>query len=213
MSTESEQQKCLFEWNQLNKHNAEREFARLLLDSVNQSSPVIDKFSQWLLAGTAATVALLISEMSSVVPFITLRGFKIAVVLLILSALLGLLAKRNAMLCQISLQMDANVRNGANSVLKQFDENSTEIQKRATELNIAIETELNYKKVVDELVEPMPWYVKKAAHRNAEKGFLDPNTNSKQTTKRLLRQGWYTLAQTVGYFFFVISVVYFANAA
>ena len=56
----------LFEWNRLNKENAEQEFASAFF-GMTSTSPLADKFSMWLFAGTGATSALLITQISTII--------------------------------------------------------------------------------------------------------------------------------------------------
>jgi hypothetical protein len=48
------------EWNRLNNENLEQDFVSEFFISMSSTSPLVDKFSIWLFAGTGATGALLI---------------------------------------------------------------------------------------------------------------------------------------------------------
>ena len=212
MSQDNEHIENLRSWNSLNKSNAEKELSRVIFESINGSSPVLDRFSQWLMAGTAATAALLISQIGSLVPIISMRGFKTALVMLIVSAVFGLLAKRNAIICQISVQIGRSIRDSANAIFLEFDKAKEEIDTRAAQAGLELDTDLSFSNVIEEFVEPFPWYLRWSVMRNFKKGLEDQNLGSKQTVKRLLRQGWYTFAQVFFYFAFALSTIYFAQA-
>ncbi len=74
----------LIEWNRLNKENAEQGFVSAIYQSMSETTATVDKFSLWLLAGTGATGALLISQIKSVLPYLSQQGFKTCMVLLVI---------------------------------------------------------------------------------------------------------------------------------
>ena len=82
----------LDKWAAINKENTELGFVDSLYTGALKSSPIIDKFSSWLLAGTGATAALMITSMDKLIPFIGSQSFKVSIYLLIVSALFGFLA-------------------------------------------------------------------------------------------------------------------------
>ena len=72
---------------------AENSTIILMMSSAIATSPIIDKFSTWLLAGCGATAALMITNMNAIIPLIGDLEFKLSIYLLIASALAGLLQK------------------------------------------------------------------------------------------------------------------------
>ena len=89
--TDSKSDDPLLEWNRLNKENAEHGFVSALFQSMSETSPLVEKFSMWLLAGSGATAALLITQIKSILPYLSEQGFKVCLVVLVVSAISVLL--------------------------------------------------------------------------------------------------------------------------
>lgn len=203
----------LGEWNRLTKQNAERDISNVLLRSLLKASPIIDKFAQWLLAGTAATAALIISQMSDLIPLIGLSGFKWAMFCLIVAAFFGLLAKRKAIQCLITLEIDKEVGSRLPPVLDAFDADQNQIQEAAVAMNRELETDVDLNRVIDDALSLLPKFVRWFAKRSAMKGHEDPNHALKLGLKHLWRLSWFTMYQTLSYLAFVIVAVSNASSA
>ena len=202
----------LAEWSRLTKQNAERDIANVLLRGMLESSPIVDRFAQWLLAGTAATAALMISQMSSLVPLIGINGFKWAIGCLIVSAFFGLLAKHKAIQCLITIEIDKGVRDRLPPILDALDTDRAQIEESAAAANRELSTEIDMSRVMDDALSPLPRYARWFAKRSANKGYEDPNHALKQGVKYLWRLSWFTLIQTVWYIAFVVVAARNASA-
>ena len=73
----------LLERNRLNKENAEQNFVSEMFISASKTSPLTDKFSVWLFAGTGATGALLISQIQQIIPSLSLIGYRVCMFMLV----------------------------------------------------------------------------------------------------------------------------------
>lgn len=99
----------LLEWNRLNKENAEQGFVSALFQSMSETSPLVEKFSMWLLAGTGATSALLVTQIESVLPYLSSQGFKSCLVVLVVSAIAGFVAKYYSLRCEIQNKVQSKL--------------------------------------------------------------------------------------------------------
>lgn len=202
----------LAEWSRLTKQNAERDIAAVLLRGILESSPIVDRFAQWLLAGTAATAAIMISQMSSLVPLIGIDGFKSSIGCLVLSAFFGLLAKRKAIQCLITIELVKGIGDRLPPLLDALDTDQAQIEEAAAATNRELTTEIDMSKVLDDALSPLPRYVRWFAKRGFDKGYEDPNYALKQGVKHLWRLSWFTLFQTVWYIAFVVVAASYASA-
>ncbi len=87
----------------------EAESVGTTLLTILETSPEIDKYGNWLIAGTCAAAILLISQIDSVVPYITTSGFTMLFMLLAASVLSGMIAKYFGAKCQIQSRYFVNV--------------------------------------------------------------------------------------------------------
>ena len=165
----SEQTDPLLEWNRLNKENAEQGFASALFKSMAHTSPVVDKFFLWLLAGTGASGALLISQIEAVLPHLRATGYKFCLIFLVVSAIFGFLAKYKSLRCQIQTEMDTKLTEIVVAVFAKHEEDETKIQEYAEQRGIELKTEINFSNVIAEFSKPFPFWVKWLIQRQARK--------------------------------------------
>jgi hypothetical protein len=99
----------LLEWNRINNENLEQDFVSEMFINISNTSPLIDKFSIWLFAGTGATGTLLISQIQGVVQGLSITGFKACMFMLIASAISAFVAKYWALRCQIQTDITQNI--------------------------------------------------------------------------------------------------------
>jgi len=75
----------------------EKDIAETFSSAIIESSPSIDTFSTWLLGGTAAAVALLLSNIDKLVPQLGAVPSKLVLLILGVSVIFGLLQKFTAL--------------------------------------------------------------------------------------------------------------------
>ena len=81
----------------------EERLLRAYVSSLLSTSPTIDRFSTWLLAGIGAATTLTITNIESITRIISFQNVKGALYLLIVSGLFGLLEKYLALRIQTKL--------------------------------------------------------------------------------------------------------------
>ena len=159
----------LLEWNKLNKENTEHDIASALFISMASTSPIVDKFSMWLFAGTGATGALLITQINSVLPNISIFGFKVCMFMLIASSIFAFVAKYFSLRCQIQNEMTAMFTERTNAISAKHEENEEHIKELAQKTGIELETEINFNNVLKEYIRPFPKWVKWFVNRSIKK--------------------------------------------
>lgn len=201
----------LLEWNRLNKFNAEQGFASALFQSMAQTSPIIDKFSMWLLAGTGATGALIISQIEKVIPHLTAVGIKWCLVLLIVSAIFGFFAKYKSLRCQIQTEMDNYIRELMVPIFAKHNEDESRIQEFARQRGLELETEINFMNVIEEVSSPFPFWVKWIIQRNVAKNKGNRQASYHIAVKAYIKQISYAFWQAFFFLAFIGAGAWFAR--
>ncbi|MCK4843169.1 MAG: hypothetical protein KAT04_15005 [Methylococcales bacterium] len=159
----------LLEWNRLNKENLEQDFVSEMFINMSSTSPLADKFSIWLFAGTGATGALLISQIQGVIQSLSTTGFKVCMFMLIASAISAFFAKYWALRCQIQTDITRNLKNNIREIFEKHGKNADEISEIAEKRGIEIETEIQLENVINEFKKPFPFWVRWLITRSVSK--------------------------------------------
>jgi hypothetical protein len=202
----------LLEWNRLNKENAEHNFVSALFRSMAQTSPIVDKFSLWLLAGTGASGALLVSQIQAVLPHLTAKGFKICLICLVISAVFGFLAKYKSLRCQIQSEMQEKLLAFSEEIFEAHEKSESEIKEHAERRGIEIQTDIDFSNIITEFSKPFPRMARWAIKRQAKNSQGDRQAGYHAAIKPYFGQLQYTLWQSVSFLAFLCAAAWFAQA-
>jgi hypothetical protein len=202
----------LVEWNRLNKENAEHGFVSALYQSMTETSPLVDKFSLWLLAGTGATGALLITQIKSVLPFLTQQGFKVCLVILVTSAVIGFVAKYFSLRCEIQSNVQSKFTELVKPVLDKHKKDEDTIQEYAEQRGIELQTDIDLASIMKEFSRPFPFWVKWLISRKIDKTSGDRQAGFHIAVKAYTSQLRWTLLQAVLFLVFMLTAAWYANA-
>lgn len=202
----------LIEWNRLNKENAEQGFVSALYQSMTETSPLLDKFSMWLLAGTGATGALLITQIKSVLPFLSQQGFKYCLVILVVSSMVGFVAKYFSLRCEIQSNVQSKLIELVKPVLEKHDKDEDTIQEYAKQRGIELQTEIDLASIMTEFSRPFPFWVKWLIARKIQKTSSDRQAGFHIAVKAYMSQLRWTLLQASLFLAFLATAAWFANA-
>lgn len=202
----------LVEWNRLNKENAEHGFVSALYQSMTETSPLVDKFSLWLLAGTGATGALLITQIKSVLPFLTQQGFKVCLVILVTSAVMGFVAKYFSLRCEIQSNVQSKFTELVKPVLDKHEKDEDTIQEYAEQRGIELQTDIDLASIMKEFSRPFPFWVKWLISRKIDKTSGDRQAGFHIAVKAYTSQLRWTLLQAVLFLVFMLTAAWYANA-
>ncbi|MEX5531055.1 hypothetical protein [Pseudomonas syringae] len=150
----------LAEWNRLNIQNAENGIVSVIFENIIESTRFFDNYSTWLTVGTGAATALLLTNVNSILPYLTAAGFKMSGVLLILSLLFGVLSKFFAIQCQVSDAQSEAKTNRIGNLLKPFHEQVEKIEEAASVQGRQLVTELSMERVLTAVFKPYPKLVR-----------------------------------------------------
>lgn len=199
----------LLEWNRLNINNAEQDLVSAMFSSIISTAPIIDKFVSWLLAGAGATAALMIANINNILPFLSKEGFKVAGAFLVISGVLGLVAKIKSIQCQVAYENDIKIREKMKPILQKHEEDEDKIQAHAKERGIELETEIDINKVLIEFYKPAPKWAAWLAMR-----YINKHKDNRQVGYIKPMQTFYLVSslafmQAVSFIvFFVVAMVY-----
>ncbi|MGM0582851.1 MAG: hypothetical protein ACQETL_19400 [Bacteroidota bacterium] len=198
---------ALDNWAGINKKNAEMGFTEGLFTGALVSSSIIDKFSTWLLAGTGATAALMIANLDKLSPVLGSETFRQAIYLLVVSALLGFLAKYKSIHCQIMLATGEEIKKRVLPVLEKHGEDEKKIEGMAKEHDIEVNTEMDLEYVFKEYCRAFPKVMHHWLLRQFTQGLNDRLAPSRKAANGLFWQGNYTVLQFFTFLGFVLVSV------
>ena len=201
----------LLEWNRLNKENAEQEFASALFFGMTSTSPLADKFSMWLFAGTGATSALLITQISTIIESLSLKGFRMCMFMLIASALSAFIAKYYALRCQIQNDLQTSLNSQLAEIFNSHEESEDRILEIAEKRGIELETEIELQNVINEFKKPFPFWVQWLITRSAKKTEGNRQAGYQYSVKAYYKQLNYTFFQAAFFMGFMCAGGWYAG--
>jgi hypothetical protein len=190
----------------IKKNSTEKEFARILFKSTTSSSPTIDKFSTWLLAGTGATAALMISNLTSLSSVLNSPSIKYSLYILAISSLLGFFAKYYSLRCQITDTTADSITDNLKHAFERHEDSNKSIKETANKHNITIDTDPDLEKPLREYIDAYPRLVKKYLEKKANDGMTDPLASYKLAAKCLYKQIVLTTSQFLLFLFFIVFI-------
>jgi len=202
----------LLEWNRLNIENAEQDFVSAIYLSMAETTTAVDKFSLWLLAGTGASGALLITQIKSVLPHLSPNGFRVCLGLLALSAVFGFIAKYKAIRCEIQVQVISRLKALVEPVFAKHGGDEEKIQEFASQRGIELQTEITFANVISEFSKPFPGWLKWVMARRFKKIGMDRQAGYHIAIKAYLGQLRFTFLQGCLFLGFLIAGAWYARA-
>lgn len=210
--TDSKFDDPLLEWNRLNKENAEQGFVSALYQSMSETSPLVEKFSMWLLAGTGATSALLITQIKSILPYLSEQGFKLSLVVLVVSAIAGFVAKYYSLRCDIQNKTQSKLMELLKPVLDKHEADEDKILEYAEQKGIELQTDIEFSKIMQEFSKPFPFWVKWLISRKAKSVEGERQAGYHVAINAYMSQLRWTFFQAILFIVFILNAAWFANA-
>jgi hypothetical protein len=200
--------KALDNWATINKSNFEISFVEGIFLASLTGSPIIDKFSIWLLAGTGATAALMIANLDKLVPLLGANILKISMYVLLLSALFGFMAKIKSIACQITQAVHKDMINRVIPVYDIYETDINKINEMAIQHNLKkTQNDFDLNKIIVEVCKAYP----RVLHGYIKKTFLsgveDRLKGSRKAVRNQFWQGLFTLSQIATFCIYILVVV------
>ena len=204
--------KDLLEWNRLNKENAEQGFVSSLFQSMAETTSLVDKFSLWLLAGTGATGALLITQIKSVLPHLSQQGFKTCLVVLVTSAICGFIAKYFSLRCEIQNNTQSKLLELTKPIFEKHKGDEDSIIKYAEKRGIELQSEMDFSAIITEFSRPFPWWVRLLIARKIKQTSGDRQAGYHVAIRAYMSQLSWTFFQASLFLVFMLTAAFYANA-
>jgi len=208
-----QRKKSALEWNESNKQLGESALVAVIFENIISHSKFISNYSTWLTAGTSIATGLLLTNITTITPIISMLGFKSCGFALILSVLFGTLSKYFSILCEASDAQTESKTRKMETALSEYLSNAEKIENQFDELGISHSTDIDMKKVQDSVCAAYPfwsrWWLKwrmSKLNRKRSSGYEIPLLHFHAQCSTLA-------LQIISLFFSVFSAFYFANSA
>jgi hypothetical protein len=179
--------------------------------SMTQTSPAVDRFSIWLLGGTGASGALLVTQIDSVLPHLSVAGFKVCLASIVLSAVFGFFSKYKALRCQIQTEVDAKLTELVAPIFTKHEKDQVEIRALAERRGLELETELNFSNVIAEFSRPFPFWIRWLINRQTEKTRGHRQAGYHNAVRAYFGQLRYAFLQAVLFLSFLIAAGWYSG--
>jgi len=199
-------------WAEIAKENTNKEITKALLLGVLSGSEIIDKFSTWLLVGSGATIALMISNIDKITPILKNNGFRLSVLVLTCSILFGFLEKALSIYVAIFIAAEKNIQDKLSRLMEQHSKTEGEISKYAEEARLKIDAGIDFNIVLNDYKATFPRILQGIVQKSYNRGVADRNNAPKRAVKVIIRQSFYGLFQFILLIIFIIIVVFSLNA-
>jgi hypothetical protein len=206
--TEKDSHDPLLNWNRLARENAEVAVVSSMFEAGFQASEPLEKFSTWVLIGTTAIAAFLITNASTVLLAVRPPGFITCACLLLLSGVLGLVARMYGLLCGVRIGIGSAIRKSFAEHMAAYQEEEAAIKKDAAIVGITLETGLRLDRVMALFLEHMPRIMKWAINRGLEKTPTGPHKAHWMVVRTLHWQLLYVVLQVLVFLLFLASGFY-----
>ena len=201
----------LIEWNRLARENAENAIVSSMFEAASKASEPLDRFSTWLLVGTAAIASFLIANSDKVVPLLSGPGFGLCGALLCFSCFFGLFSKFIGLQTQIGKGASEAIRVTFAEHLARHEEEERKIAQGAAFWGITLQTGIRMDRVLSEFYKPLPHWVAWLAKRQLKMQAGNPQIGHLLLIRSLKWQGYFAAGQ--GATFLAFLVAGFINAA
>lgn len=203
----------LTEWNRLNIENAEQKFVSALYAAMVSNSGTVDQYSNWLMAATGASAALLVSQIDSVLPYLSEQGFKACLACLATSGIFGFSAKYSALRCRFQTDSLETVEAKMRAVFDHHAAEEEEIIEHAQKSGITLQTDIDFQRIIKEFSKPFPVWVKWIMAWKVKRIEGNRQIAYHMAAKAFLRQVSMTFMQAIAFLVFVVAAAWWANAA
>lgn len=202
----------LLEWNRLNISNAETAVAKALFEGTLTASEPLDRFGTWLLAGIAAIAALFVTNISSILPYLSEMGFRRCEGLLIAAGLAGLLAKQLALQVRIHIELQAALTRLVPPILDKHEKDEDQIEEYAKQQGLSLVTDVDMNRAVEPYIAAFPFFLRGFLYKKLREGVMDPYASQRTALRQLLRQGVFTTIESLLFVAFIVVAVAHASA-
>ncbi len=210
--TETRKPDPLSEWNRNVREGAENSLVSAMYEAGFTANEKVESFSAWLLAGSAAIAAFIVTESDSLMNVYGRGEFKIIGMSLLASCLVGFISKYYALRCGMQIKINEAVREKFAILLAQYYKEEEDINLTASKLGVTLETGIRMDRVLKDFYRPLPIWIRWYANRQLKKHEGNPQQGYLPIIRNMNRQFLFAVVQVVTFFFFLSSGLYYAVA-
>lgn len=166
-----------------------------LFSSSITASPVVDKFSLYILAATGAIIALIISNLDKLLPILSRNGLFYSLSLLAISALFGLIAKEKSINIQSSKVVAEDTEKQITSLVEKY--------------NISLDRIRNT--ILNEYIKAYPFFMRGVVKHKFKKALQDSVSSHRMLANIYYWQSIYTIFQTISFIGFIFIVAMYVK--
>lgn len=189
------------------KQNTRYKIYSAVFMPVLKTSPEIDKFASWLLAGCGATVSLIISNLKPLSTVMDINTIKISLGILALAGIFGFLEKYYSTIIKINTDIKGNMEPMLTNAINNHSKFENDLRESGVEGNISLFWEY-FEEAINTLADLSPWWLKKSLKKDWETSIKDPTYLFKKFTKILNLQIYSAIVEFFSFLFFVVFVIY-----
>ncbi len=212
METQDPRTEPLREWNRLARENTENAIVSSMFSAGSLASGPIEKFSTWLLVGTAFILSFLITNANHLLPIIGHQGFRVLGGLLCTSCVFGLISRMYALKCAVQSAVIEAVGRTFDEHLQAYGDEEKKIQQGAKYWGITLQTGVRLERIMGEFFKPLPKWAAWFTSRHLRRNEGNPQIAHVLLVKGFTRQGTYAFLQVGVFFAFFICGIIYASA-
>ncbi len=195
----------LLEWNRLARENTENAMVSSMFEAAVKTSEPVDKFSTWLLVGAATVASFLIANSDKTLPLLGSRGFIICGAFLCLSCVCGLGSKMFGLFVTMNIETGAALSKTFVEHYMKYQEEELKIKEGAKFWGIDLQTGIRMERILTEFCKPYPKWITRFIMSQLKKNSNNPQVGHLLMINNVNIQGYFTTAQAVAFFAFMVS--------
>lgn len=192
-----------------------KNFRNSLIDSASlatiETTSILDKFSMWLLVGVGATATLMIANIDKVLPFITPLGFKVSVLLLVVSSLAGFTSKYFSIVVSSSVAVTVRMNELIQSKVKEYEEHCKRRDEIGRDIGYVSDIEVSMESFTNQYVGLFPFEFLRNRVKKGMNLYVETNSGNRGAVHGVVYQAIALFVQIFSYIAFMVIVASFIN--
>lgn len=201
----------LREWNRLARENTENAMVSSMFEAGYTASTPIERFSTWLLVGTAAIASVFVTNGAELLPLVGHTGFRVLGAFLCVSCGCGLISRVYALRCKIGVRVLNAINTTFHKHLDAYRKEEEQILEGAKFWGITLQTGIRMERVLAEFFAPLPKLVAWLASRQLKRNVGNPQIAHLKLVQYLTRQGLFAFFQAIAFFCFLVAGFVYAS--
>ena len=208
MNDQEELKKIFDDWSGANRRIIEKKVAKGFAKIVLRAGPATSRYSTWLLAGSAATTALMIANVAAITEQLSLESYRWCLVLMCFSIASGVVARYLGSLIEISSDVGEFGERLGDELRAEHEEQAAQIEKAAEGTGLSVDTELSEEGVVETMASLFPAILQKRIQKELAKHLEDRLKSARRDVHNFIYQQFAVFMQTSLALGFILVVAF-----